>query len=152
MTSPTPARVSGPGSLSQRTDGGQPLRHIADAKYGEDKANIEQQKMAPLGNSADQGAAGPSQGGAPMGLTASPGGIPAGPPGPAAPPQAITPFGAPTAMPSQPVTQGAQFGPPPRPEVNIKPNQLSQSLAPYFAADETGVLANFAWKLSQMGL
>lgn len=154
MTSPTPARVSGPGALSQRTDGGQPLRHIADAKYGEDKANIEQQKMAPLGNSADQGpppmgAAGPSAGQSGMG--GPPGGM-APPPGPAAPPQAITPFGAPTAMPSQPVTTGAQFGPPPKPEVNIKPNQLSQSLAPYFAADDTGVLAEFAWKLSQMGL
>lgn len=148
MTSPTPALVSGPGALSKRTDGGQPLRHIADAKYGEDKANIEQQKMAPLGNSADQGAAGPPTAG-PMssGASATPGLA-----GPAAPPQAITPFGAPSTMPDQHVTTGAQFGPPQRPKVNIQPNQLSQSLAPYFAADDTGVLADFAWKLSQMGL
>lgn len=145
MTSPTPALVSGPGALSKRTDGGQPLRHIADAKYGEDKENIAQQKAAPLGNSADQGAAGPA-----LSMPAGPG--PAGPSGPAAPPQAITPFDAPTAMPDQPVTQGAQFGPPPKPEVTIQPNQISRSLAPYFAADETGVLAEFAWKLSQMGL
>lgn len=148
MTSPTPARVSGPGALSKRTDGGQPLMHIPDAKYGEDRDNIAQQKMAPLGNSADQGAAGPAPS-MPMssGASAAP-----GPSGPAAPPQAITPFGAPSTMPDQHVTTGAQFGPPPEPKVNIKPNQLSQSLAPYFAADDTGVLADFAWKLSQMGL
>jgi hypothetical protein len=151
MTSPTPARVSGPGALSQRTDGGQPLRHIADAKYGEDKANIEQQKMAPLGNSADQGAAGPGSAG-PSTTGLPPGPVGGGPAGPAAPPQAITPFGAPSTMPDQHVTAGAQFGPPPPPKVEIQPNQLSQSLAPYFAADTTGVLADLAWKLSQMGL
>lgn len=148
MTSPTPALVSGPGALSKRTDGGQPLRHIADARYGEDKANIEQQKMAPLANTADQGAAGPAVS-PPMGSSMGAGAAPAGP---AAPPQAITPFDAPTTMPDQPVTQGAQFGPAPKPQVNIQPNQISQSLAPYFAADNTGVLAEFAWKLSQMGL
>lgn len=148
MTSPTPALVSGPGALSQRTDGGQPLRHIANAKYGEDKENIAQQKMAPLGNSAEEGAAGP----APNMPSLDAGGAAPGPPGPAAPPQAITPFGAPTTMPDQHVTTGMQTGPPQPPPVNIQPNQLSQSLAPYFAADETGVLAEFAWKLSQMGL
>src|SRR4051812_1499780 len=103
----TPAVVSGPGALSKRTDGGQPLRHIADAKYGEDKANIAQQKAAPLANSADEGAAGP----APFSAPALAGGDgPPGAPGPAAPPQPITPFGAPTAMPDQHVTTGMQTG------------------------------------------
>src|SRR3954466_7069798 len=151
MTSPTPARVSGPGALSQRTDGGQPLMHIPDAKYGEDRDNIAQQKMAPLGDSASRGAAGPAS----LPGLGGPGAAPGGPPPaaePATPSQAITPFGAPSANRDQHVTTGAQFGPPQPPKVEIKPNQLSQSLAPYFAADDTGVLADFAWKLSQMGL
>jgi hypothetical protein len=101
MTSPTPALVSGPGALSQRTDQGQPLRHIADAKYGEDKENIAQQKMAPLANSADQGAAGPSR---------------------------------------MPMVDAPSAGP------------LGAGPGPYFAADDTGILAEFAWKLAQMGL
>lgn len=140
--------VSGPGALSQRTDGGQPIRHIADAKYGEDKAFVEQQKMAPL---ADGGPAGPAPGGAAGPLAGPPAASP-GPTGP--PPQPITPFGAPSAMPDQPVTAGAQpFGAPAQPpKINLQPNQLSQALAPYVAGDDSGVLADFMWNLSQMGL
>lgn len=145
----TPALVSGPGALSKRTDGGQPLRHIADAKYGEDKANIAQQKAAPLANSADQGAAGPSAG--PMSLGGSPTGM-APSPGPAAPPQPITPFTAPSTMPDQHVSTGAQYGPAGPAQVKVQPRQLSDALTPYFAADDTGVLQDFAWKLSEMGL
>jgi hypothetical protein len=144
-----PARVSGPGALSQRTDGGQPLRHIADAKYGEDKANIAQQKAAPLANSADEGAAGPAPISAPA---LAGGGGPPGAPGPATPPQAITPFGAPSSRPDEHVTTGMQTGPAGPAQVKIQPKQLSQVLTPYFAADDTGVLQDFAWKLSEMGL
>lgn len=151
MTSPTPALVSGPGALSQRTDGGQPLRHISNAKYGEDKAFIAQQKGAPLGNSAE-GSAGP----APSAMTGatSLGGPPTAGSGPtgAPPAQAITPFGAPSANPDQRVTTGMQMGPPARPQVNPQPQQLSSALAPYFAADDTGILQDFAWELSKMGL
>lgn len=152
----TPARVSGPGALSQRTDGGQKLMHIPDAKYGEDKANIAQQKMAPLGNSAE-GAAGPSfptSGGAPMGPARTPiGGISSN--GPAAPPQDITPFTAPTTDPNQHVTTGMAplGGAPSQPAApQVQPGQLSTALAPYFAADDTGILADFAWKLAEMGI
>tara|TARA_R100000458_G_C8189241_1_gene183488 strand:- start:364 stop:780 length:417 start_codon:yes stop_codon:yes gene_type:complete len=51
---PTPTRknaVSGPGALSQRTDGTQPVMRLPDAKYGESKAFEEQQQAAPLGDS-----------------------------------------------------------------------------------------------------
>jgi hypothetical protein len=141
--------VSGPGALSQRTDGGQPIRHIADAKYGEDKEFVGQQKMAPL---ADGGPTGP----APGGLPAPPTGLSAAGPGPTGSPpsQPITPFGAPTGNPDQPVTAGAQpFGAPAQPpKINLQPNQLSQALAPYVAGDDSGVLADFMWNLSQMGL
>ena len=48
-----PAAVSGPGSLSQRTDGGagnskQPIRRIPGVAYGEQKGLSEQQAAAPL--------------------------------------------------------------------------------------------------------
>jgi hypothetical protein len=140
--------VSGPGALSQRTDGGQPIRHIADAKYGEDKAFVEQQKMAPLAEATGprpNAVAPPAETGGPVAPTGQPGGPP---------PQPITPFGAPTANPDQPVTAGAQpFGAPSQPpKINLQPNQLSQALAPYVAGDDSGVLADFMWNLSQMGL
>lgn len=150
MTSPTPARVSGPGALAQRTDGGQPIRHIADAKYGEDKAFVEQQKAAPLADGPGQVTAG----GQPPSPSAMPSPGPAGGgPGPSAPPPQIIPLSAPTRNPNQPVTTGAQFGPPPKPDKpELKPDQLSQALAPYFAADNTGILVSLAWDLAEMGL
>jgi len=48
-----PAAVSGPGALSQRTDGGagsakQPIRVPTGGKYGEAKALEEQEKAAPM--------------------------------------------------------------------------------------------------------
>lgn len=48
-----PAATSGPGALSQRTDGGagsktQPLRRLPDADHGENKAFYESQQAAPL--------------------------------------------------------------------------------------------------------
>ena len=51
---PTPNRknaVSGPGALSQRTDGAQPVMRLPDAKYGESQAFERQQQAAPLGDS-----------------------------------------------------------------------------------------------------
>lgn len=76
-----PAPASGPGAMSQRTDGGpsdrQAMRDIPNAAYGEQKAMTE------------------IQGGAPMA---------------AAPmPQAI-PLGAPTNRPDEPVTAGNPYG------------------------------------------
>lgn len=88
-----PAAVSGPGALSQRTDGGpgasQPASRLPDAKYGEQQAFQELQAAAPI-------AAAP--------------GTPA-PPAPAeAGPEAV-PFSAPTSRPDEPVTAGADAGP-----------------------------------------
>lgn len=77
-----PAPVSGPGALSQRTDGGpgdrQAMRELPDAAYGEQKANLE------------------IQGGAPMAAAPAP--------------QAI-PLGAPSQRPDEPVTAGNPLGP-----------------------------------------
>ena len=50
---PTPSRknaVSGPGALSQRTDGNQPVMRLPNADYGESAAYEAQQQAAPLGD------------------------------------------------------------------------------------------------------
>tara|TARA_B100000214_G_scaffold119157_1_gene84125 strand:+ start:898 stop:1317 length:420 start_codon:yes stop_codon:yes gene_type:complete len=89
---PTPTRknaVSGPGALSQRTDGAQPVMRLPNAEYGESKAFEEQQQAAPLGDSG--GAMAPL----PM---AGPGG---------SSPNVF----APTENPGEPITAGAPVGP-----------------------------------------
>lgn len=85
-----PAQVSGPGSLSQRTDGANQAQ-LPDAKYGEQKAFQAIQGGAPLNGpmGAQPGAPAPAQ----------------------APVQMPTGFGAPTQNPDEPVTAGAAAGP-----------------------------------------
>lgn len=82
-----PAPVSGPGALSQRTDGKQPLARIPNAGYGEQKAYQEQQQGAPLAESNPAAAAGQ-----------------------AGPNINVVPFGDATQMPATPVTDGADAG------------------------------------------
>lgn len=82
-----PAPVSGPGKMSRRTDG-QPLATLPDAAYGEQKTFHDVQQGAPM---AEAGGAG----------------------GPAQPPldmSRVTPLGAPTQNPNEPVTAGANAG------------------------------------------
>lgn len=80
-----PAPVSGPGPMSQRTDGG-PVMELPDAQYGEAKRFREIQQGAPMAESQ---------------------GSPAGPR-----PQ-VTPLDAPSGRPGEPVTAGADLGPGP---------------------------------------
>jgi len=87
-----PAAVSGPGALSQRTDGGagsssQPIRRIPGVAYGEQSALSAQQQAAPLPVA--------NQGQVPVGRT-----------------RGATPdvFAA-TEFPNQPITEGAMLGP-----------------------------------------
>ena len=85
-----PAAVSGPGALSQRTDGGpgsrtQPIRVAPGGAYGQTQAAEQQQAAAPMSAGGSRGA--PA----------------AGQSGPVAPPKDI--FG-PTTMPQQPITAG----------------------------------------------
>ena len=96
-----PAPVSGPGSLSKRTDGGpsdptmgkQAARYISGLPYGEGQEMMNIQQSAPL-------AAAPSieQSNTPSGLAS------------AAASQPIIPLNAPTMYPNQPVTNGADKG------------------------------------------
>lgn len=94
-----PAAVSGPGSLSQRTDGGpadrQPIRDLPNAGYGEQSDFRGIQAAAPIQKSNPlQGSAGQVTGGA----------LP-------------LPLDAPSARPGEPVTAGANAGPGPGQDV-----------------------------------
>lgn len=85
-----PAAVSGPGALSQRTDGRpQPVRDLPDAQYGENAEYREIQQGSPMAASA------PS---------------PTTPGGGADPMAAMVGMGDPTTMPDTPVTDGAEHG------------------------------------------
>lgn len=79
-----PAPVSGPGALSQRTDGGpadtQAAQYISGLPYGEGQAMMAQQQAAPMAAA----------------------GMPA--------PAPIVPLNAPTQRPNEPVTAGANAG------------------------------------------
>lgn len=94
-----PAPVSGPGALSQRTDGKQPIRDLTGLPYGEGQAYHDLQASAPME------AAPPATPRPAAGQTAAP--VMPMP----------TPMGAPTQLPQQPLTAGSPFGPGPGPEV-----------------------------------
>jgi hypothetical protein len=111
-----PAPVSGPGAMSQRTDGGpgQPIRQLGDAKYGEQKAFTQIQQGAPMA------AGGSVPGGPPPSAFSQ--AVQAGGPG-----GATVPFGAPTQRPGEPVTAGAPRGAGPGPEaLNTAPSVNQQ--------------------------
>ena len=88
-----PAAVSGPGAMSQRTDGRQNTRDLPNAKYGEGKEFREVQQGAPMAEA------------------------------PREPLNMPVPFGAPTQRPDESVMAGAPLGDGPGPEaVGIAPN------------------------------
>lgn len=107
-----PAPVSGPGSLSQRTDG-QPGMALPDAQYGEGKAFAEAQAGAPM-----------AQAPSPSGASPVGGGSAAPRPG----------FSDPSQRPDEPTTAGAAAGPGPGPEAlgfDAKMSEGTQALTKY---------------------
>lgn len=115
-----PAPVSGPGSLSQRTDGGpgQPVREVPAAYYG------ERQEMRDI-----QGGAKMAQGSMPTGSPVMPSNGMTPPSAPMTPP---TPLTAPTEYPEEPITAGAPLGPGPGPTPQpISPPDDVQKILPY---------------------
>jgi hypothetical protein len=84
-----PAPVSGPGALSRRTDGAQPVMNITGGKYGENKELTELQGSAKMAQSQPSGA--PVPGGAPASSK-------------------VTPLFSPTERPQEPMTAGMPFG------------------------------------------
>lgn len=89
-----PAAVSGPGAMSQRTDGRVPRMPYRGLPYGENQAVNEQQSAAPM----SQGQAAPAGGGS------------APRPGAQRPPDGVF---APTQRPNEPMTAGIDYGPGP---------------------------------------
>ena len=79
-----PAAVSGPGALSKRTDGKQPVVRVPDVPYGEQAALTAQQQAAPL----------PQQRPIPI---------------PRTPVPQLNVFGT-TERPAEPITEGAMLG------------------------------------------
>lgn len=97
-----PAMVSGPGSLSQRTDGGvgskQAARYIAGGDYG-DGGLMGIQQGAPMAKTLSSAPAGPTGNGQVADQS-----------------QQVIPLSAPSQRPFEPVTAGAATGPGPGPE------------------------------------
>ena len=104
-----PAAVSGPGAMSQRTDGGpsvdnakQAARYVSGGSYGEGQEMMAIQQGAPMAAAPDMPSA------MPMELPEPP------------------PFDSPTELPDQPVTAGNPYGPGPGPAVlGLAPQQMS---------------------------
>jgi hypothetical protein len=140
MTSP--AQVSGPGPMSQRTDtGGQPIRSLPDPSYGEATAYEEQQKGAPLAEA--QSTATPRmrvpQAQAPAEALAPP-----------------VPLFAPTQRPDEPVTAGAPVGAGPNTlsggPLAPRAYAVSDQLRGYASDDPSGSIAWLANLLQGQGL
>ena len=99
-----PAPVSGPGQLSQRTDGGpqQVLSDVSGLAYGENQGMEDLQSAAPMSASGQTTARATRRGGAGRAAQGAAG-------------MGATPLFAPTQRPDEPVTAGAPFGPGPGP-------------------------------------
>lgn len=113
-----PAPVSGPGALSQRTDGGptQPAKYISGLPYGQGQETYNQQTAAPMAGAPELE--------------------------PALQIPAPTPLMAPTERPEEPITSGINTGPGPGSEVMMdRPNQaytLTQTLQQLIKYDPSG--------------
>jgi hypothetical protein len=104
-----PAPVSGPGSLSRRTDG-QAVRSPGGMPYGDNADFVDLQSSAPMAKAA----------------TATPNTRPGSAAANGAP--SPTPFGAPTERPDEPVTEGNPLGPGAGPEVLMRPPDMGAAV------------------------
>lgn len=131
----SPAPVSGPGSLSRRTDG-QVKAVPTGLDYGDAKALHAQESTAPMAATPDVPPADVS-------------GAASGPPGGAGPLPSVTPIGAPTQRPDEPITHGVDIGPGGGSDVLpvehqpqfVQQGPMTQMLAQLSARATTGVLA-----------
>lgn len=146
-----PAQVSGPGSLSKRTDtGGQPIRNLPDPEYGEATAYREAQQAAPLADSSTNAPPSPY----PSDIARMGTGAPAGP---VQPPEKLPGLFDP-GDPNEYVTAGAPLGAGPNSVTGLpgapgefQATALRDALEPYIAGDSTGTLAMLANTLAERG-
>lgn len=141
-----PASVSGPGKYSKRTDGGpaQVLSAAPDQDYGQQKTQLDAQRLAPMGAAA------------PMPPSASPASPDAGQQMPAYQGGA---FNAPSSRPGEPITTGVDIGPGAGSNVlNVQPVQpgkgtgaMTALLQKFAATDTTGILGQLLSAAQQRG-
>jgi len=125
-----PAPVSGPGALSQRTDGQGP-QYMAGGEYGEGQEMMNIQGAAPMSRAPEMR---PSRGG---GRAGGGGGM-------VDASSELTPLFAPTQRPGEPITAGAPFGPGPgSSEKPVYQGRLTSTLAKMAPYDDTGTLAMY---------
>lgn len=140
-----PAPASGPGKLSQRTDGGpgQKVRSMTDLPYGDAGALLQQQHGAAMSATPSVPSPAPSQvGDAAQAATAPPD------------------FTRGSELPSQPITAGAALGAGPGPSMNLPGVGLSaapsgavtNTLRALSSRDATGVLAALLDSASERGV
>jgi hypothetical protein len=143
----SPAPVSGPGKYSKRTDGhpSQVLSAAPDQAYGEQKAQLDAQRLAPMGAAA------------PLPPSATPASAPADA-GPSLAPYAGGDFTGPSARPGEPITHGVDIGDGggsavlnlpagPRPD-----GYLTNMLEQMSATDTTGTLGKLYLIAKQRGV
>jgi hypothetical protein len=114
-----PAPVSGPGALSQRTDG-QGARYMAGGEYGEGQEMMDLQTSAPM--SKAPAAPRPRTGRQVVSEEMAP----------------PTPLFAPTERPDEPITAGAPFGPGPGPTARTPMSSLAGTLEKLLPYDDDG--------------
>jgi hypothetical protein len=103
-----PAPVSGPGALSQRTDG-QPARYAAGMAYGDGQDFYELQTQAPMSGGQSAPASLPLNQGSALADYA----------------KEVLPFDAPTQYPDQPMTTGLRTGEGAGPEILSTPAMVA---------------------------
>jgi hypothetical protein len=119
-----PAPVSGPGALSQRTDG-QGAKYMAGGEYGEGQEMMDLQTSAPMSKAPEQQRMRQPRSGRQV--------VEEG--------MRPTPLFAPTERPDEPITAGAPFGPGPGPTQSSQPAQtVAESIAKFLPYDDTGTI------------
>ena len=128
-----PAPVSGPGALSQRTDG-QGAKYMAGGQYGEGQEMMDLQTSAPMSKAPEQQRMRQPRSGRQV--------VEEG--------MRPTPLFAPTERPDEPITAGAPFGPGPGPSNSSASAgaSVSDSLAKFIPYDESGYIQRL-YRLAQ---
>jgi hypothetical protein len=142
-----PAPVSGPGAHSKRTDGGvshQALSAVPDQGYGEQKAQLDAQRQAPMAGAAPMPQAAP---------------VPQGGGGAGASMASDFDFAGPSQRPDEPITHGVDIGPGAGPEaLTFQPTTgqpdgyLTNLLGSLSPTDRTGTLAQLYQIAKQRGV
>lgn len=130
-----PAPVSGPGALSQRTDG-QPARYMAGGEYGEGQEMMDIQGSAQMSRTETMPSRGGGRGGSMPMMDDSEG---------------LTPLFEPTQRPDEPITAGAAFGPGPGPMYTYR-TPLASKLERLVDVDDSGRIEELLSIAQRFGL